>query len=61
MGKPTYPSAASALNGCQHQQAVVSVDRLSHEQVQAAQKATAAKAASAAGTLGPPISQKVQV
>ncbi len=46
----TYASAASPLNGHQHQQALVKVDRMSDAQVQAAQKATPPKEAGSAST-----------
>ena len=45
-----YASAASPLNGRQHQQVLVKVDRMSNAQVQAAQKATSPREAGSAST-----------
>ncbi len=45
-----YASAASPLNGCQHQKALVKVDWMSDVQVQAAQKVTPPKEAGSAST-----------
>ncbi len=50
MSTATYASAASSLNGHQHQQALVKVGQLSTEQLQAAQKATLPKTAGPAST-----------
>ncbi len=48
----TPASAVSPLNGRQHQQALVKVDRMSDAQVQAAQKATSPKEAGSTSTTG---------
>ncbi len=45
-----YASAASPLNGRQHQHALVKVDQMSEKQVQAAQKVTPPKEAGSAST-----------
>ncbi len=47
----TSTSAANPLNGRQHQQVLVKVDRMSNAQVQAAQKATSPKPAGSTSTL----------
>ena len=55
-----YASAASSLNGHQHQHALVKVGRLSPEQLQAAQKVAPPKTTSPASTPSVPASKQGQ-